>query len=205
MNEIYNPPAIAQYLTEDGSNAVQEVADPLKPSPLLQHIDSTVPQAQEQIENTNDHPEGEMSGLIQPEDTQNASSSSFYHFLTNDDGNASLDPSKVECTSNSVNNEILNTPTQPLEHNVETSNDNNETLNISQPSENNQDPPQNESNDAVNEEINVSQPPLPDVNEPSNIPQSSENVPNEESKNLKVEVTTTEKTKKPEDDQVQEV
>ena len=149
MNEIYNPPAIAQYLTEDGSIAAQEVADPLTPSPLLQHIDNSVPQ--EQTENTNNHHGGEMSGLIQPEDTQNAASSSFYHFLTNDDGNTSLEPSKVECSSNSVNNEILNN-TEPIEHNLETSNDNNETLNISQTSENNQDPPQNESNDAVNEE-----------------------------------------------------
>ena len=41
--------------------------------------------------------------------------------------------------------------------------------------------------------------------EPSNIPQSSENISNEESKNLKEEVTSAEQTVKPQDDQVQEV
>jgi len=231
LNQIYNPPAIAQYLTEDGSNAVQEVADPLKPSPLLQQINNDnavpqLPQAQEQTpaEHIDNHHEGEMTGLIQPGDTQNAASSSFYQFLSNDNEestpmsndlnneslniNTNQDLPVDESATNDVKNETLNVPQQPLQ-------DINEALNISQPLENtNQDPPQNvesSNNGKVAEAlVNGPQPPFEVVNEISNIPQTLGDVPNDnnnlnEENNLDGAEPTTKPETTNEEDQVQEV
>lgn len=102
LSQIYNPVVVTQYLTEDGSNAVQEAADePIKPSPLLQQQQQVNgnddnddankrpdTQAQQEQEETLVD-ENEMSGLIKPEDNNAvavaADNSSFYSFLTKTD------------------------------------------------------------------------------------------------------------------------
>jgi len=103
LSQIYNPVVVTQYLTEDGSNAVQEAAEePIKPSPLLQlqqqqvngnddNDDANKPpdtQAQQEQEDSLAD-ENEMSGLIKPEDNNAvavaADNSSFYSFLTKTD------------------------------------------------------------------------------------------------------------------------